>query len=147
MWLLEADWLYRREHKIDAGVSRPFPPPARWKSGVKVWFTRLVICLSVCVSLSTLETTLIYSTKNGHQWAANRILFIILKKTEILQIGSIDSESILAVPCSSLIFGHAYQSSKLISKVKLSSDKQSQRKNVSLHKNTAVKMLFVECCE
>ena len=34
-----------------------------------------LICLSVCVSLTTLEATLIYSAKNRHQW-----VFIYLKK-------------------------------------------------------------------
>ena len=30
----------------------------------------------MCVSLMTLEATLIYSAKNEHQWIANGILFI-----------------------------------------------------------------------
>ena len=49
------------------------------------------VCVCMCVSLTTLEATLIYSTKNGHQWTANGILFIL--KTQILQIGSFDSET------------------------------------------------------
>ena len=33
----------------------------------------------VCVSLTTVEATLIYSAKNQHQWTANGILFILKK--------------------------------------------------------------------
>ena len=35
--------------------------------------------MCVCVSLSILEATLIYSANNGHQWTANDILFIFKK--------------------------------------------------------------------
>ena len=62
----------------------------------------------MCVSLTTLEATLIYSAKNGNQWTANGILFL-LKKTQILQIGSFDSET--AVKLTALYhtsYGHAH---------------------------------------
>ena len=49
-------------------------------------------CVCLCVSLSTLEATLIYSANNGYQWTANDNLFIF-KKNENLQIGSFDSET------------------------------------------------------
>ena len=39
--------------------------------------TVLILFVCVCVSLTTLEATLIYSAKNGHQWTANGILFIL----------------------------------------------------------------------
>ena len=54
--------------------------------------TNLFVCVCMCVSLTTLEAALIYSAKNGNQWTANGILFIF-KKTQILQIGSFDSET------------------------------------------------------
>ena len=47
--------------------------------GVCVWCVCVwCVCACVCVSLTTLEATLIYSTKNGHQWTANGILFILI---------------------------------------------------------------------
>ena len=39
----------------------------------------LQTAVCVCVSLTTLEATLIYSAKNQHQWTANGILFILKK--------------------------------------------------------------------
>ena len=45
------------------------------------------VCLCVCVSLTTLEATLIYSAKNEHQWTANGILFI-LKKLKSCKLAS-----------------------------------------------------------
>ena len=98
----------------------------------------VVICLSVCVSLSTLEATLIYSAKNGNQWTAKWYL----KKLKSCKSAPLILKqlSMLAVLCSS--FGHAYQSSKFISKfiqMKLSQRQESET-NVGLHKNTAVKI-------
>ena len=50
--------------------------PQRMREG---YSTHLFVCVCVCVSLTTLEATLIYSAKNGHHWTANSILFIFKK--------------------------------------------------------------------
>ena len=68
------------------------------------------VCVCMCVSLTTLEAALIYSAKNGHQWTANGILFI-LQKTQILQIGSFDSETAELSKLTALYhtsYGHAH---------------------------------------
>ena len=49
--------------------------PQHMREGYSTHF----VCLCVYVSLKTLEATLIYSAKNGHQWTAKGILFILKK--------------------------------------------------------------------
>ena len=48
--------------------------PQRMREGYSI-----VLTACVCVSLSTLEATLIYSANNGYQWTANDNLFIFKK--------------------------------------------------------------------
>ena len=69
-------------------------------------------CLSVCVSLSTLEASLIYSAKNGHQWTANDILFIQKKLKSCKSAPSIHKQqSMLAGPLAALATPTKVQSS------------------------------------
>ena len=72
----------------------------------------VVICLSVCVSLSTLEASLIYSAKNWHQWTANGILFIKNPLKSCKSAPSIwKQQSMLAVPLAALATHTKVQSS------------------------------------
>ena len=51
--------------------------PQRMREGYSTHF----FCLCVCVSLTTLEATLIYSAKNEHQWITNGIFYLSLKNS------------------------------------------------------------------
>ena len=62
----------------------------------------------MCVSLTTLEATLIYSAKNGNQWTANGILFIFKKLKSCKSAHSIQKQlsKLTALYCTS--YGHAH---------------------------------------
>ena len=86
------------------------------------------------MSLSTLEASLIYSAKNGHQWAANGILFIQKKLKSCKSAPSIHKQqSMLAGPLAALATPTKVQSS-------FQSNESESETNVSLHKNTTVKI-------
>ena len=69
-----------------------------------------LICLSmfvcVCVSFTTLEAALIYSTKNGHQWTANGILFILKKQQ--LKSASIQKQPYKLTALYHTSYGHTH---------------------------------------
>ena len=88
------------------------------------------------MSLFTLEASLIYSAKNGHQWAANGILFIQKKLKSCKSAPSIHKQqSMLAGPLAALATPTKVQSS--FQSIIIESESET---NVSLHKNTTVKI-------
>ena len=84
------------------------------------------------MSLSTLEASLIYSAKNGHQWAANGILFIQKKMKSCKSAPSIHKQQ---GPLAALATPTKVQSS--FQSIIIESESET---NVSLHKNTTVKI-------
>ena len=66
------------------------------------------VCLCVCVSLSTLEATLIYSANNGHQWTANDILFTLKKRKTCKSAPSIQKQLSKLIALYRTSYGHAH---------------------------------------
>ena len=66
------------------------------------------MCVCVCVSLTTLEATLIYSAKNEHQWTANSILFIFKKLKSCKSAPSIQKQLSKLTALYRTSYGHAH---------------------------------------
>ena len=62
----------------------------------------------LCVSLSTLEATLIYSANNGHQWTENDILFILKKMKTCKSAPSIQKQLSKLTALYRTNYGHAH---------------------------------------
>ena len=62
----------------------------------------------MCVSLTTLEATLIYSAKNEHQWTANGILFILKKLKSCKSAPSIQKMLSKLTALYRTSYGHAH---------------------------------------
>ena len=62
----------------------------------------------MCVSLTTLEATLIYSAKNGNQWTANGILFILKKLKSCKSVPSIQKQLSKLTALYRTSYGHAH---------------------------------------
>ena len=68
----------------------------------------LSVYVCVCVSLTTLEATLIYSAKNEHQWTANGILFILKKLKSCKSAPSIQKQLSKLTALYRTSYGHAH---------------------------------------
>ena len=96
--------------------------------------THLFVCVCVCVSLTTLEATLIYSAKNEHQWTANGILFILKKLKSCKSAPSIQKQLSKLTALYRTSYGHAH-----LLKFKVHFNFKCGNRVQLRHRNTAAK--------
>ena len=65
-------------------------------------------CVCMCVSLTTLEATLIYSAKNTHKCTANGILFILKNSNPANRLLRFRNSCLNPLHCNCTSYGHAH---------------------------------------